>query len=807
MKYYMNKYRVKVSDLSSKCDRSCLNFKTTAEIDPLKGIMGQNRAKEAIEFALGMKKKGYNIYVSGSWGTGRNSYVKLLTNKEAKKQKAPKDWIYVNNFKNFRNPIAIGLESGEGKTFIKSMEFLIEFLKKELQNIFSSKEYENTRAIILEEYSNETSKIIDELNEVGKEYGFMFMQNERGLISVPLKDGEAMSEEAYKNISDEEYEILREKSNELSLETVEHFNRLRKAEENYRHRIKSLDEEMGRKVVSFHLMNIREKYKDNENVMLYFDYLTDDIVDHLEKFKGEEEEQEATSLMMLAPKSKKTFFNRYKINLFVDNSGKKHAPVVFASNPSYYNILGSIEYRNEYGVMKTDFMQIKSGALHEANGGYLIVLAKDILTMPYAWKGLKRAMLDGMVAIESIGNQYGTVVSQTLKPQAIPLNVKVIVIGDPYTYHMLYNYDEEFRKLFKVMADFDIEMDRNDENIMKITSFVKKHVDEENLKDFTSGAIAKIIEYGSRLSDDQNKLSSHLSKLVDVIYESDRWAELDNGEFVEEKHVDKTLLEINKRNQKYEEKIMEMFESGDYLIDVNGEKVGEINGLAVTGSGQYRFGKPSKITVATYKGRSGIVNIEREARTSGAIHDKGVLILTGYLGYKFAQNRPLALTATIVFEQLYSGVDGDSASSTELYAILSSLSGAPIKQGIAVTGSVNQRGHIQPIGGINEKIEGFYKVCKLKGLTGEQGVMMPKQNIKNLMLSKEVIDAVKKGVFHIYAVETIDEGIEILTGKKAGKLNKNGKFTKDSIHYLVDKKLEELAKPILKRTSDVKKSK
>ncbi|BEP28281.1 Lon protease family protein [Helicovermis profundi] len=804
MRHYMDKYRVKVDELSSKCDKKCLNFKSTAEIEPLKGIMGQDRAVEAIEFALGMKKKGYNIYVSGSWGTGRNSYVNQLTYKEAKNQKAPKDWIYVNNFKNFRNPIAIGLETGEGKNFIRSMEFMIVFFKKEIQNVFSSKEYENTRAIILEEYSNETDKIILELNKIGRNYGFKFIQNEKGLISIPLKNGEAMNEEEYKNISDEEYEKLKEKSNELSLETVEYFNELRKSEENYRLRIKNLDEQMGRKVVSFHLMNIREKYKDNKNISLYFDYLTDDIVDHLDKFKGEEEEPENPALAMIAPKSKKIFFNRYKINLFVDNSEKKHAPVVFASNPSYYNILGSIEYRNEYGVMKTDFMQIKPGALHEANGGYLIVLAKDILTMPYAWKGIKRAMLDGKVSIESIGSQYGTVVSQTLKPQPIPLNVKVIVIGDAYTYQMLYNYDEEFRKLFKIMADFDIEMNRNEENIMKITSFIKKHIEEENLKEFSSSAIAKIIEYSSRLADDQLKLSSHLSKLVDVVYESDRWAEISGDKFVKEEHIEKTLEQIKKRNQKYEEKIMEMFESADYLIDVDGEKVGEINGLAVTGSGQYSFGKPSKITVATYKGRAGIVNIEREARTSGAIHDKGVLILTGYLGYKFAQNRPLALTATIVFEQLYSGVDGDSASSTELYAILSSLSGIPIKQGIAVTGSVNQRGIIQPIGGINEKIEGFYKVCKLKGITGKQGVMMPHQNVKNLMLSSEVIEAVKKGEFHIYAVTTIDEGIEILTGHKAGTLNKNGKFTKNSIHFLVDKKLDILAQPILKRNSDGK---
>lgn len=802
MNRYMNKYKVKLEELTSHCDTECLKFKSTDELEPIQGILGQERAVDAIKFGLNMRKRGYNIYVSGSWGTGRNSYVNQLTKVVAAKKEAPLDWLYVNNFKNFRNPIAIGLASGEGKDFIRSMEFMIEFFKKEISNVFSSKDYENTKAVILHDYSKETEDIIFELNEIGKGYGFKFAQNERGLVSIPLKDGEPMSEEEYKEIGDLEYDELRDKSNQLSIETVEYFNRLRKAEEEYRLRIRNLDEQMGRRVVSFHLLNIREKYKDNENVILYLDYLTDDIVEHLDKFKGEEDEVEENPMAMLAPKPTVNFFNRYRLNLFVDNSEKEHAPIIFASNPTYYNLLGSIEYKNEYGVMKTDFTLIKPGALHEANGGYLIVLAKDILTMPYAWKGLKRALLDQKVTIESIGSQSGSFVTQTLKPTSIPLDVKIIVIGDAYTYQMLYNYDEEFRKQFKIMADFDIEMERNDDNIEKLSKFIVKHVIDDKLRHFDNCAVARVIEHSSRLADDQNKLSSHLNNLVDVLYESDSWAGVDGKDRVDASHVEKALKEIDKRNQKYEEKVMEMYESGDYLINVEGEKIGEINGLAVTGSGQYRFGKPSKITVATYKGRAGIVNIEREARTSGSIHDKGVMILTGYLGDKFAQHRPLALTATVVFEQLYSGVDGDSASSTEAYAILSSLSGLPIKQGIAVTGSINQRGEIQPIGGVNEKIEGFYKVCKLKGITGDQGVIIPIQNVKNLMLDSEVIEAIKDGKFSIYAVKSIDEGIEILTGKKAGTMTKTGKYTKNSVHYLVDQRLDELAQPILKRDSD-----
>lgn len=786
-------FRLKPEQLTHFCESPCLDFQTTADVEPLNGIMGQDRAVEALKFGLSMKRKGYNIYVSGSWGTGRNSYVRLLTNDKAINEPAPSDWLYVNNFKNFRAPVAIGLPQGGGKEFIKGMEFIMDFLKKEISNVFSGKEYENAKAVILQEYQKITEGIVEELNEIGHKFGFQFGQNERGLVSIPLKEGEPMSEDDYRGLSEDEYATLKENSTKLSLETLEFFNRLRKVEEELRSSLSDLDAQMGRRIVSLHLMALREKYEDNPKVIEYLDHLTDDIVEHLDKFKGEEEKEQANPMAMFMPKSKESFFDRYKINLFIDNSEKTSAPVVFASNPTYANLLGSIEYRNEMGVLKTDFTQIKPGSIHEANGGYLIVLAKDILTMPYAWKGLKRAMLEEEVTIEASGFYAGAVVSTTLKPQPIPLNIKVIVIGDGYTYQLLQYYDEEFRKQFKVMADFDIEMDRTDDNTHKIIQFISRHCHEDKLRHFTKDAVARVVEHSSRLADHQKKLSSHLNKLVDLLHEADKWAENEGTVHVEGRHVDKALVEWQRRNGKYEEKVMEFFEEGVYLIDVEGAKVGEINGLAVVGGGQTTFGKPSKITVSTYQGRSGIINIEREARTSGSIHDKGVMILTGYMGYKYAQDKPLALSASIVFEQLYSGVDGDSASSTELYAILSSLSSVPIKQNIAVTGSVNQRGMIQPIGGVNEKIEGFYKVCKMKGLTGEQGVMIPHQNVTNLMLSNEIIEAVDKGMFHIYAVETVDQGIEILTGVPAGVKNRQGKYPKGSIHDLVDKRLHELA--------------
>lgn len=791
----MNKYELTLDQLTKKCDDDCLHFKTTADLTPLQGIIGQGKAYKAIEFGLSIKKKGYNIYISGSWGTGRKSYAKLITEKKAMNMRVPYDWVYVNNFSKLNEPLAISFDPGTAKFFVSNLERTIGFLRKEVEKVFSSRDYENARNKVYQEYLYNTEVIIEKLNVIGDKYGFKFSQNERGLVTIPLKDDkEPMSEDEYNNLTNEEYEELKNKSNKLSIETIDLFNKLRQEELNYRQRLKNIDEQMGRSVVTFHIANIRESFKNNEGLQAYLDSVVEDIVNNIEKFKGNQTQEAANPFV--AQKNPEAFFDRYKVNLFIDNSGADKAPVVFETNPSLYNLVGSIEYKNEYGVMKTDFTQIKPGALHQANGGFLILQAKDLLSSPYSWKAVKRALMNQHVAIENLGKEMGLIVSQTLKPNPIPLDIKVIIVGDQYTYNLLYHYDEEFRKLFKIMANFDSEMPRNEDNMNKMARFIATHCIKENLKHFDKSAVYRIIEYATRLADNQGKLSSHLNNLVEVLYEADSWAEVYGDGVVTAEHVEKSLEEKMNRANMYEEKVLEMFKDEIYLIDVDGEKVGEINGLAVTGTGQHRFGKPSKITVSTYRGKSGIVNIEREARTSGKIHDKGVMILTGYLGHQYAQDKPLALTASVVFEQLYSGVDGDSASSTELYAILSSLADKPIKQNIAVTGSVNQRGEIQPIGGVNEKIEGFFKVCKLKGLTGDQGVMIPHQNVRNLMLNKEVRDAVEEGKFHVYSVETIDQGIEILTGVKAGRIQKNGLYTKNSIHYLVNEKLNELAKPL-----------
>jgi len=804
----MNKLKLKPEELTSLCDVECFDFKTTEELQPLYGVIGQERATKALDFGLSIKQRGYNIYVSGSWGSGRTSYVKRITEKKASQKSPPPDWVYVHNFKDPHNPMSLSLERGTGKDFVKSLERIVDFLKKEVETVFSGKDYENTKTIIMEQYTENTQQIIDALNAIGEKYGFRFSQNERGLISIPLRDGEPMTEEEYRSISEEDYEDLKTNSNKLSLETVDLFNQLRKEEEDYRDKVKDLDEQMGRRVVSFHLLPLREKYREDEAVVKWLDGLVDDIVEHIDRFKyykqGETPAAESP-LAVLQMKNAESFFDRYKVNLFVDNTESESAPIIFENNPTYANLLGTIEYKNELGVMKTDFTMIKKGSLHEANGGFLVIHAKDLLPAPFAWKALKRCLVTKEVNIEGISKQTGMVVASTLRPQPIDLDIKVIIIGDPYTYHLLYAYDEDFRKLFKIMSDFDVEMDRTNDNIKLMSRFIAAHCEQDGLRPFTSDAVGRIMEYSSRMAGDQKRLSSRLNRIVDVLYESDSWAEVQGNDLVDKHHVDTALEDKRHRSNKAEEKTLEMFDDGTYLIDVEGEKVGEINGLAVVGSGQYSFGKPSKITVSSYRGKAGLINIEREARTSGSLHDKGVMIISGYLGHTFAQDKPLALTASIVFEQLYSGVDGDSASSTELYALLSSISEVPIKQSIAVTGSINQRGEIQPIGGVNEKIEGFYRVCRLKGLTGDQGVIIPHQNVQNLMLSNEVVEAVKANMFNIYAVSHIDEGIEILTGVKAGNHLKSGGFSRGSIKDKVNRRLLELAKPLMQRKSDAKK--
>lgn len=771
----VDKYKVSIEDLKCKNSLDDIDFNTTEDITPIREIIGQDRAVQAIEFGLKMKQKGYNIYVSGSSGIGRTSYTYSLIEKNFRENDNLKDWVYVNNFKNANEPIALSFKPGEGKEFKKDIEDIVENLKDEVPKIFNSKEYEYHSRLLMSELETNIENVIKELNEFAKPIGFKFQVTDRGLMSIPMKeDGELMQDSELGTLTAIEVQRIREEGLKLNQDSKDYIDKIKMCEDSYKNKMKDLDKKVGKSLVGFYEQYLFNKYACDKKVKRYIENLGLDIVANIDKFKSEDDDSRQNPMAMLgimAPKNQDKFFNKYKVNLFIDNGECDKCKIITENNPTYYNLAGCIEYKNEIGALTTSFMEIKPGALHRANGGYLILNAKDLLSNPFSWDCLKRALKTGTISIESLNKQYGYLVTSTLKPEPIDLDVKVILVGDNYLYSMLYAYEEDFRNLFKIMADFDIEIDKNEENIYKTIQLIANKCKEESLKHFNKKAVEKLIEYSTRVSDSKDKLTARFNKIVDIIYEADAISDK-NNKYVTELDVQNAIEQKKYRSNKYEEKLNEMFKDGTLLIDIDGEKVGQINGLAVMGTGEYSFGKPSKITASTYNGRRGVINVEREIKQSGSIHDKGVLILGGYLGSRYGKEKPLSITTSITFEQNYNGVDGDSASSTELYAIISSISNIPIKQYIAVTGSVSQKGEIQPIGGINEKIEGFFDVCKIKGFTGNQGVMMPIQNVKNLLLKDEVVEAVKEGKFNIYAISSIEEGLEILTGKKMEYIDK-----------------------------------
>ncbi len=782
----LEKYKVPVEKLRNQCDPNIFPYETTEDWIVDRELIGQDRAMEALKYGLSMKRKGYNIYVSGFTGTGRNSYSYLVAKEFANKKSTPCDWCYVYNFKRPNSPKAISLESGKGIGFKHEVEVAIKSIDIEIPKALSSRDYEDSKNAIFNENKKMAEGILMELNSFAKEYNFVFKQTDRGILSIPLINNRPMTDEELDKLSDEEMDRLGNISIELTQKSYDYIKQIKAVETKLKNEIKKLKEEQVALVATTFIGPIQVKYRDNEGITNFLLDMKEDIVKNYEVFLDNEEENYVEKIFFQGNK-KEEFLKRYFVNLFIDNSYIQGAPVIREMNPNYYNLFGKIEYANEMGVAKTDHTRIKPGSIHEANGGYILIQAKDILQNRLSWEGLKRAITTGELKIENV---YGlNLTSETLNPEPIPLDIKIIIIGDYLTYHILYAYDEEFKKIFRIRADFDTEMERNEENILKIGSFVAYQCKEENLLPFHREALGAIIDLSSRIADEKNKLTASFNQLVEIIYEADGWASSDGKDMVTKEDVYKAILKKQYRNNSYEERLLELIDNGTILIDTEGEKVGEINGLSVIELGQYSFGRPTKITANTYFGKDGIINIEKEAEQSGNIHDKGVLIMSGYLGEKYAQNIQLSMTASITFEQSYDGIDGDSASSTELYAILSSLGDIPIKQGIAVTGSVNQKGIIQPIGGVNEKIEGFFRVCKLKGFKGGEGVIIPSKNIDNLMLNDEVIESVKDGKLTIYAIDTIDEGMEILTGIKAGKLNENGEYEENTINYYVQEKL------------------
>ena len=782
---------VPVEQLRNYCDPNTLPFETTDDLSPLEGTVGQDKGVCAITFGLGIKTHGFNIYVSGPTGTGKNSTVGVFVAEQAAKEPVPNDLCYVHNFKVADEPRALILEPGMGCRLVTGMDELIEATRRDIPRAFEDENYEKRRNDILNQIQQERAQVLGDLQKEAERLGLAIEMTNVGIVTVPIMHGKPVSREDFEKLPATEQKSIEEKSAELQTVIQQGLARARKMEKQSTEDIQKLDRDVALFAVGHHLDDLRDEFKKDPEVLEYLEQVQTDMMDHLDDFK--EKEKPKLSIPGLEDLQAEPSFDRYKVNLIVDNGEKKGAPVVFENNPTYYNLIGKVDFKARMGALTTDFNMIKSGALHRANGGYLILQALDLLTNPMSWDALKRAIRAREVRIENLAEHYGLIPTSTLKPQPIPVNVKVVLIGSPMIFHILYAYDEDFQKLFKVKADFDIEMKRDDDHIEKYAQFIAAQVKENDLKSFDKTGVAKVVEYGSRLIQDKEKLSTRFLEIVEIISEASYWSSQNGNKYVTGPDVEKALEAKKYRSDMIEQKIQELIEQGVIMIDAHGSVVGQVNGLSVYSVGDYTFGRPSRITARTYIGRSGVTNIERETKMSGPIHDKGVLILAGYLNGRYGTTMPLPLSASLTFEQLYEGVEGDSASSTELYALLSSLSDLPINQGIAITGSVNQLGEIQPIGGVTWKVEGFYEVCKAKGLTGDQGVIIPEQNVRHLMLNDEVVQAVKDGKFHLWPVKCIEQGIEILTGVPAGERDENGNYPADSVHGRVNSKLQKFA--------------
>jgi lon-related putative ATP-dependent protease len=783
--------RVPVEKLRWECDPEQFAFTSTAELPELDGAVGQERALRSIEFGLGMPDNGFNLFLAGEIGTGRTSTISKLLEKRAKSEAPPFDWCYVHNFKAPDNPVCLSLPAGKGSELAKDMAELLDGVRTNIPKALESKEYETNKAAIVEEFQEKNGELFGALEKAAAEKSFALQRTVSGLVVVPQKEGRNYTQEEYEALSPEEREKLDEAGRELTERLNDVLRQVRDNEKATREGLARLDRDLGLSAVGHDINPLEEKYAAFAKVMQYLDAVKEDILLNLEDFK-EQPPQQSPIPGLKFPRQEPSF-ERYQVNVLVDNKETEGAPVVFEPNPTYNNLFGRIEHIMQMGgAAVTSFTLIKPGALHRANGGYLIVDAREMLINPFAWDALKRCIRNGEIKVEDVLEQYRFMTFVSIKPEPVPLQAKIIMIGSPWIYYLLYYLEPDYRKLFKVKADFDSRITRTPEIIRDYALFVATHCKGEKLIPFDRSGVAGLVEYSARLVEDQQRLSSQFIEIADLVREASYWAGKEKSPLVTKEFVKKAIEEKVYRSNRIEERMQELFDDGIIMVDTEGSEVGQINGLSVITLGDYTFGRPSRVTARVYLGRGGMINIEREVKLSGPIHDKGLMILTGYLGGKFAHDKPLSFSASICFEQSYEGVEGDSASSTELYALLSALSGLPLKQGIAVTGSVNQLGKVQPIGGVNYKIEGFYAVCKARGLTGEQGVMIPKSNERHLMLNDEVVEAVRSGRFHIWSVETIDQGIEILTGVPAGELLPEGGYPEGTVNHRVNAKLREM---------------
>ncbi len=778
--------------LYTRCDPALLDFETTADLDDGIDIVGQSRAVESVQFAVGMTHEGYNLFALGPAGTGKQFIVEHFLNQEAARKPIPPDICYVNNFEEPNRPTLLQLPAGTAMKLKQDMDDLVEEIGTALPAAFESEEYQARLHSLQQDFKERHEKRLEELQDKAKAKGFTMLQTPVGMVFAPVKDGEVITHESFEQLPEEEQKRLEADIEELQQELQRILRRLPKWEREVRGKVRELNRDITDFALGHLLDELRDKYAEFPALVHYLEAVHKDLIQYAKEFIQAQEPQAPPPGGR--PQEASPLARRYRVNVLVDHTRGQGAPVIYEDHPGYENLIGRMEHISQMGTLVTDFNLIRPGALHRANGGYLVLDVRRVLMQPYAWEALKRVLQAGQIKIESLGQALSMVSTISLEPEPVPLDVKVVLLGDRMLYYLLCQHDPDFGQLFKVAADFDDRFERNDDTQQIYARLIGALARKEELKAFDRSAVARIIEQSARIVGDSEKLSGRIAGLADLLREADYWAGVSGNTTVSAVDVGKAIDAQTHRVDRVREQMQDEVLRNTIYIDTEGSKVGTVNGLAVLQLGNFTFGRPSRITARTRLGKGEVVNVEREVELSGPIHSKGVLILTSFLGARYAANHPLSLSASLVFEQSYSGVDGDSASSTELYALLSAISGAGLKQSLAVTGSVNQHGEVQAIGGANYKIEGFFDLCNARGLTGEQGVLIPASNVRHLMLREDVVEAVRNGQFHIYPVETIDQGIELLTGIDAGERDASGDYPRESINGRVQQRLTEMAR-------------
>ena len=793
-----------IEELYKVCDLDLLPFKTTAELETLDMPLGQERASSAINFGLRVEADGYNLFCVGPEGTGKNNLVRYILTKLVKEKPTPDDWCYVNNFTEDHKPKALRLPAGSALDFAKDINKLIQDLQASIPAAFEGDEYKSRLKIIEDRFQKQKTDYLNELQKSTQGRNVSILRMPVGLVVAPTKDGEVLTPEAFDKLPAEDQKELLSDLNEAQSNLEKAVKDVPKWEKEQRELIEKLNESVTEDAVKHIFDDIKKKYRAIKPAYNFLKEMNADIIDNVQLFLNDEEQnpsqqtdEDGNPVSQQSPepikKTENPLLRRYKVNVLVKHEPNSGCPMVKLAHPTLPNLLGRMERLQQYGALIADFNLIKSGALHEANGGFLIIEARDLINQPNAWEALKRCLKSREIKLEA-GDEDSTLSTITLDPEPIPLNVKIILIGEPELYYLLSDNDPDFQNLFKVEASFTATLDRNVENISKYAKLIATLAKKYELRSFNRTAVARLIEYSSRIAEDREKLTAHVTLITDIMREADYQAKMNNSNTIGKNHIDQAIEARIRRSDRLREKMTEQIKRGMILIDTKGKKTGQINALVVYEFGNFSFGRPSRITCQVRVGKGDIIDIEREVETGGPSHTKGVYILSSYIKSKYSKDAPLSLEATLAFEQSYGEVDGDSASSTELYAMLSAIGEIPIKQNLAVTGSVNQFGEIQAIGGVNEKIEGFFDICRMRGLTGDQGVLIPASNVTDLMLRTDVIEACKSGMFNIYPIKTVDEGIEMLTGIKAGEMDKNGKYPKDTVNYIVSESLKNYLK-------------